>query len=312
VDEQVFDVGGVPLLVRAPDAARARLVTSDLGGFPATDARPVVSISVVTARGETPGRPFDDEFRGLRFWLDGDGIVVASSGALVLRAAGDAAIAHLPDVGDGDLLQDVTSLALTWLLGAHARFVLHGGALACDDRAVLVLGNTGSGKSTLAAAALDAGWAVLADDQVVLDASGPPGAPDVVHGLHRSPAIPREIGGAHAAAGIALGDPRDRAELPRAVLAGGGVPVAGVVLVTHSELDTGELVPAPASTVFPLALQSFPGSAEARLRARFFPVAGRLSRLPAFTLAHATVASRRRARAAAHLQSVFESLSDAT
>jgi hypothetical protein len=309
VDEQVFDVSGVPLLVRAPDPARASFVTANLVGFPKIGTRAVVSISVVTEPGTTPGRAPDDELLGMRFWRDGVGIV-ASSHDLVLQVTGDAAVAHLPDAGDGEQLENLASLAFTWLLGPHSRYVVHGGALACGDRAVLVLGHTGAGKSTLAAAALDGGWSVLADDQVVLDASGAPDVPVVVHGLHRSPAIPRELGGVHAAGGVALGDPRDRAELPREVLARGGVPLAGVVVVTHSERDDGELEPTTASHVFPLVLQSFAGSAETRLRARFFPVAGRLARLPTFALAHARETSRRRSRAAAHLQSVFESLSD--
>ena len=304
--EQVFDVGGVPVHVRAPDPALVGLVTANLGGFPETDAHPVVSISVVTERGAAPERPVDDELLGIRFWFDDDGIVV-SYGDLVFEAAGDVAVAHLPDAGDGEHLEDLTGLALTWLLGGHRRFVLHGGALARDDRGVVVFGRTGSGKSTLAAAALEAGWHVLADDQVVLDASA---TPFVVHGLHQSPAIPREIGGGVAASGIALGDLRDRARLPRAVLAAGGVPVTGVVLVAHSELDDGELDPAIASTVFSVALQSFPGSSDPSLRARYFPVAGALSRLPAFTLRHARTASCRRERAVAHLASVFEALSD--
>jgi hypothetical protein len=306
VDEQVVDVGGVPLLVRAPDPALARLVTANLAGFPATEVDPVVSISVVTELGVAPARPADEELLGMRFWLEDDGIVASSRG-LVIRAAGDEAVAHVPDAGDGDQLEDLASLALAWLLAPHARFVLHGGALARDDHAVVVLGHTGAGKSTLAAAALEAGWRVLADDQVVLDASG---TAVVVHGLHPSPAIPREIGGTYAATGVALGDPRDRAELPRTVLAAGGVPVAGMVLVSHSDRDDGELDPAPASTVFPLALQSFPGSAETRLRTLFFPVAGALSRLPAFTLRHARTASRRRACAVAHLESVCTALSE--
>jgi hypothetical protein len=306
VDEQVVDVGGVPLLVRAPDPALACLVTANLVGFPATDARPVVSMSVVTERGAAPERPADDELLGMRLWFEDDGIVATSRG-LVIRAAGDVAVAHLPDADDGDHLEDLTSLALVWLLAPHARFVLHGGALARDDRAVLVLGRTGSGKSTLPAAALEGGGRVLADDQVVLDASS---TPVVVHGLHQSPAIPREIGGTYADAGVALGDPRDRAQLSRDVLATGGVPVAGVVLVTHSQLDEGELDPATAATVFPLAVQSFPGSSEARLRAAYFPVAGALARLPGFTLRHARTASRRRARAVAHLESVFAAFSD--
>ena len=100
---------------------------------------------------------------------------------------------------------------MAWLLGPRDRFVLHGCALARDGRALLVLGHTGSGKSTLAASCLEAGWEALADDQVVLDATG---APLVVHGLHQSPAVPREIGGMFAGLGNALGDPRDRTQLP--------------------------------------------------------------------------------------------------
>lgn len=304
--EQIVDVCGVPLLVRAPDPNLVGRVTANLRGFPETDARPVVSIAVVREAATPPDRPADDELVGVRFWSDDDGMVVAAR-ELVLRATGDRVVAHLPTELDGELLENLTSLALAWLLGPRDRFVLHGCALARDGRAVLVLGHTGSGKSTLAASCLEAGWQVLADDQVVLDATGPR---LVVHGLHQQPAVPREIGGTLAAAGSVLGDPRDRAQLPREVLASGGSPVVGVVLVTHSALDDGEVSPAVASTVFALLLQSFAGTIDPRLRTAFFPVAGELARLPSFTLGHARVPSARRACAVEHLETVLRAIDE--
>lgn len=304
--EHVVDVCGVPLLVRAPDPGLVRLVTANLGGFPETDARPVVSISIDRERTAPPDRPADDALLGVGFWQDDGGMVVSSRG-LVLRAHGDTVVAHVPSARDDALLEGLASLALAWLLGPYARFVLHGCALSRGGRAVLVLGHTGSGKSTLAAACLEAGWQVLADDQVVLDASG---SPLVVHGLHQSPAVPREIGGTLAAAGVALGDPRDRAELPRELLSAGGVPVVGVVLVTHSALADGEVSGAAAGTVFPLLLQSFAGTTDPRLRRAFFPVAGDLARLPGFTLGHALTAPVRRARAVEHIETVFDAIDD--
>jgi hypothetical protein len=301
VIEHVVDVCGVPLLVRAPDPSLARLVTANLRGFPETDARPVVSISIDRERALPPERPPDDVLLGVGFWQDHEGMVVAS-GQLVVRAQGDHVVAHLPAARDGARLEDLSCMALAWLLGPRARFVLHGGALARGGRAVIVLGHTGSGKSTLAAACLEAGWQVLADDQVVVDASG---SPLVVHGLHQSPAVPREIGGTFAMTGIALGDPRDRAQLSRDVLSAGGVPVVGVVLITHSELTGGHVGPAAASTVFPLLLQSFAGTIDPRLRTVFFPVAGDLTRLPGFTVGLSSAASVRRACAVEAVETVL-------
>jgi hypothetical protein len=111
-----------------------------------------------------------------------------------------------------------------------------------------------------------------------------------------------------AASGAALGDPRDRAQLPRSVLASGGVPLAATVVVTHSTRPDGHLTPAPASALFPELLQAFPGSSVARLRAAFFPVAGALARQPGFTLGHAPDVSRRRECAARQLDALLESL----
>jgi hypothetical protein len=108
-----------------------------------------------------------------------------------------------------------------------------------------------------------------------------------------------------------LGDPRDRAELPRAVLSTGHAPVVGIVVVAHSEHDDGDLRARPGTTVFPLLLQSFAGTTDPRLREQFFPAAGRLARLPAFELGHARDASVRRARALHHLDAALEAVLEA-
>lgn len=298
--------------LRAPDPHRAASLAANLVGFPETDAQPLASLTVVAAppgpADAPPARPPDDELLGMRFWRTDDGMVVVT-GDLVLRARGAAVVAHQPDPADGSWLEELVAFVLAWVLGTHGRFVLHAAAVARDDRALLVLGHTGAGKSTLSGACLEAGWQLLGDDQVVVDASC---TPAVVHGFHHSPAVPREIGGTVAGGGAVLGDPRDRAELPRDVLWSGGVPVVAVVLAGHSGLAAGELVPAAATAVFPLLLQSFPATVDPVLRAAFFPVAGDLVRLPCFELLHAHDPSRRRERAVALASDVLAAVSRAS
>ncbi|WP_149539399.1 HPr kinase/phosphorylase [Siccirubricoccus phaeus] len=49
---------------------------------------------------------------------------------------------------------------------------LHGSAVARDGDAVLLLGPSGAGKSDLVLRMIDAGWRLVADDQVALRAEG--------------------------------------------------------------------------------------------------------------------------------------------
>lgn len=309
MDERTVDVAGIPVRLCAPDAGRAASLAANLVGFPETAATPRATLTVVAAPpgpdDALPTRPPDDELLGMRFWRIGDGMAVAMNG-LVLRARDAEVVAYQPDAGDGFWLEELVAFALAWVLGAHGRFVLHAAAVARDDRALLVLGHTGAGKSTLSGACLEAGWQLLGDDQLVLDAST---APATVHGFHHAPAVPREIGGTVAGAGSVLGDPRDRAELSRDVLSAGGVPLVAVVLAGHSDLAAGELRPAAATAVFPLLLQSFPATVDPALRAAFFPVAGDLARLPRFELRHARDPAQRRERAVALAGDVLAAVS---
>jgi HPr kinase/phosphorylase len=63
---------------------------------------------------------------------------------------------------------------------------LHGSCVALDEEGVLILGPSGSGKSDLVLRLLGRGWALVADDQVELTASGGTlhaTAPEALRGL---------------------------------------------------------------------------------------------------------------------------------
>ena len=172
---------------------------------------------------------------------------------------------------------------------------------------MLLLGNSGAGKSTLAAAALDAGWRALSDDLTIVE---PTEAGLRVHGVHKAPAIPAEIGGQLVESATLLDDPRDRVGVSRDVLTQGGHAVRGVVLIVHADEPSGSLRTLRGHEVLPLLLQSFAGSIEPTRRSTFFPTATQLCRLPLWELGHATDPTTRRARAAYHLDVIANTLTE--
>lgn len=62
----------------------------------------------------------------------------------------------------------LTGVVMAVLLALLGKTVLHGAALALDDRAIVLLGDSGLGKSTLAAALVGRGARLLTDDVVRL------------------------------------------------------------------------------------------------------------------------------------------------
>jgi hypothetical protein len=302
VIDRVLDIAGVPVRARATDPARDAALGATLVGFPSSVAAPWVDVAIDAREVDAPTRPPDDELVGVRFWTLPDGMVASTDGLLV-EARGNRAVVHLADPERSDLVEGCLAMALTWLLAPHGRFVLHGAAVARGDRGILLLGHTGAGKSTAAAAALDAGWRLLGDDQVVVDASE---HRLDVYGFHRAPAVPLELGASWATRGTVLDDPRARVELPRDVLATGKATIEAVVLLAHDGGD-GALRPASAHAVLPLLLQSFAATVDASRRVAFFPVAARLTRLPKWELAHARDARVRRTRAATLLERALTS-----
>lgn len=66
--------------------------------------------------------------------------------------------------------EDVTYTSLAPLLRRHGYFLLHAFAAAKDGRAVLLVGASGSGKTTTGLSLLLAGWQLLSNDVVLLQA----------------------------------------------------------------------------------------------------------------------------------------------
>ena len=290
----IVDVAGVAIAVSTSDDARRVAVADALAGFPETDDRPVASITVDAARATVPDVPPRAEELGFRFWAVDDGVVASASSA-VLRVVGDGAAIHVDDDDDLDVVEGLVAIALAWLLAPRARYLVHGAAIARDGVGFLVLGESRAGKSTLAAGALEAGWAVLSDDLVVL---APQGDGIRLFGVHRDPAIPMELGGPAVERGTPLDGPRQRALLDRAVLTSGAVALAGTILVAHADDASGTLTPASARRIIPLLLKSFAPTVDDSLRPTFFAFTERVAALPAWELGHAADVTRRRAHVA--------------
>jgi hypothetical protein len=290
----IVDVAGVAIAVRATDAARRAAVIDALAGFAPGHAPPAATIEVDGERGVVPATAPRAEERGFRIWTTRDGVVVTAE-STVLETSRDVAALHVPDDGDLAVVEDLVSVALAWMLAPRARYLVHGAAIARDGRAFLVLGGSRAGKSTLAAGALEAGWAVLSDDQVILAADSDT---ICVAGVHREPAIPMELGGPVVDLGTPLHGPRRRALLDRAVLTTGTAELGGTIIVTHAVAPAGTLTIASGRRVLPLLLRSFAPMVDDSLRPRFFAFAERLLALPAWELGHAADVTQRRAHVA--------------
>ena len=60
-------------------------------------------------------------------------------------------------------------IPLSWLCNLHGMQIVHGGAVAIDGRAALLVGNSGAGKSTTALACALAGFEYLGDDYCAIE-----------------------------------------------------------------------------------------------------------------------------------------------
>jgi hypothetical protein len=169
-------------------------------------------------------------------------------------------------------------MTLTWLLGPVGLWVVHAAAVVGPDGlAVIAVGPGGTGKSTVAASALVAGWPVLADDLVVVRLR--PGVSDVLEvcGVPRPLAVPTEFSGLGP---VIRGDVRCRRRVS-ADLTGGWWPVGRVAVLAHGSEAATTAEPLGAMDAFrAVRTAHFAADVPAR-RAGWFPVAGRLARLPA-------------------------------
>jgi hypothetical protein len=301
VAARIVDIAGVPIAFDVSDDERAAVLEPALAGWPDT-AGPAVATLVLDADPVArPDGPSHSELYGFEFWARPGGCAVASR-ALVVDVDRSEARLHLPDLADALLLEGCVHLAVAWLIARHDRFMVHGAAIERGGAAFLLLGNSGAGKSTLIAAAIESGWRALGDDLTIVERID--GTSARLHGVHKMPAIPAEIGGPILDHAITDADHRERVGLPRALLTSGAHPARGVVRITHAAAPEGSLRSVPAHEALPLFVQSFTGSIDPELRATFFPTAAALVRRASWELGHSSDPGARRQRAVAHLDEI--------
>jgi len=249
-------------------------------------------IGRIECGGQLPLRP-----EGRPDFIDGDatGWTQQSEPLLVMGEAhvslGEGVVTIAAEPGRGPAAFDrALPMTLTWLLGPVGLWVVHGAAIVGPDGlAVMAVGPGGAGKSTVAAAAIAAGWPVLADDLVVVrlrpDGTGTLEA----CGVPRPLAVPAEF--SHLGPAI-TGDVRDRRQVS-AVLTDGWWPVGSLAVLAHGTAAATVTDPLGALDAFrAVRTAHFVADVPAR-RAGWFTIAAQLARLPALSLALGTQPSLR-------------------
>jgi hypothetical protein len=232
----------------------------------------------VPTSGQGPPDFDDGDARG---WTQRPVPLLLMGAARVLIGDGVVTIAAEPG-RSAEAFDRALPVTLTWLLGPADRWVVHAAALVGPDgQAVVAVGPGGAGKSTVAAAAFAAGWPVLADDLVVIR----PGAGGLeVCGVPRPLAVPAEF---HHLGPAIRDDPRRRRRISGA-LTGGWWPIGRLAVLAHGVGESTTSRPIESMDAF-LAVRTAHFAADVPSRmAGWFPIAGRLARLPAERLALGT------------------------
>jgi hypothetical protein len=282
----VVDLGDLPVALRAVDRERAAAITRLLGGLDGRSEPPQATISYQRRRPATPRRRPSHAYEGIRVWHRDDELVVQFDGEPAgARVTTDSAWIGGPTDDLDRVFRQLFHFTVTHLLAHHERYVLHAaGVVAADGKAYLVVGGTGQGKSTLSLAAIASGWGLLADDLVVIRRHE--GGLEA-QGIARSVAVPGDLGAVlPGAAPPVRDDARGRWDLGVDHLTSGWFPVAGVIVVGHSESADGELESLTGEPTLYRVLGAFSSATDPRLLTRFFPIGGALSRLPSWRLGH--------------------------
>jgi hypothetical protein len=293
----VLDIGGVPLLLRATDGARAAVLDTLFGSLEPCPDEPVGEI-VVRKRGVArPSREPDEVYTDLRVWRDGE-VLSLASGPHAMTARATPTHAELGGEGADHsfgvrrFLQPV----FTHMLGWHGSYILHGAAVRRGDRAALVVANSGQGKSTLALAALEHGWEVLSDDLVAVRIED---GTVVVQGVPKPLALPADVeADVLADATVLHWDKRQRRQLPSTRLDHRPAPLGVVLVVGHGQGAGAAAEPIAGSEVTTLLFQAFMSTPDPPLLRRYFPVGAAIARTPMWRFLHSADPSRRLSEAA--------------
>ena len=283
---RVMLLADVPVGLTGPDA-RIPAVELLFGGCRPTAAAALVEIAITDAPPARPARApdvaYDDH---VRLWFDDDRLVAFDR--LGVGSVSHGGRIEAGGVGDDRSWRLVVQYALVHALGRLGHHALHAAVLAHHGRAVLALGPAGAGKSTLAYAAWRRGWTVLTDDIAWVGAADASPTGVGIAGFPKPLAVPGDVMADRPADATAMQtDARGRWLLPYdAVVAGVSFPLVGVLDVGHSP-GPGRLVPAPSGPDrLATILRAHPLAPSGRSVREFFPLAGRVSRLPVLGLEH--------------------------
>jgi hypothetical protein len=276
------DVVGLALRLTAVDEPRAGALAALLRSAGAASTPPAIDVRVqaedLVVPDAEPGAVGND----FEVWRPEPEVVVlrhrlgltARTTIRSIEVGGDASSYH-------EVFRRTFLTALAHLLTWHDRRVLHSGAIATPDAALLVLGGSGAGKSSLALCARRGGWQVLADDLVALRGTGD----DVtVAGVPRPLWVPGELLDDPAVEGTASGDWRARVELAPDAITLGWHALAGVIVVDHADGPAGTLEPVGGHELLRIVLESWTPIADTDDLRRVFPMAADLARRPAVRL----------------------------
>ncbi len=282
----VIDLSGVPVLLRADDPARADAVASLFRHAPvAPGAAPLGCVEFTAESLVPPPSPATTTTKYAALWHTAPGTLwIRSEAGLVARCDDGAVAVGGSAPGLAREFRFVCLMALTHLLAGHGLYLLHGGAVVLDGRAVVVLGDTGTGKSTLAYAAHLRAWPVLADDAVLVR---------LVDGIAQASGLPRPISvGADVVVDAIPGgrpvpdDVRTRTELPAGTLATTTNPVAALLVMTGVDPRGPGIDPMRGPDVLRRVLQASTSLADPARRPELFAMAGALARLPTWSVRH--------------------------
>ena len=301
----VIDIAGLPVRVHAADETRAVAVAALLRGVGRHSAPPAAELCFRVEGLEPPPSDPSEVYDDLALWRSSGTLWIRHRSGVIGRAtARDVVLGG----GEGDLrvaFRRVFQFVVTHLLAAHDRFVLHAGAIELGRGVALTFGSTGVGKSTLAMAALNGGWPVLSDDLTVVQVRD--GGLDAC-GIPRPLSVPGDVGAGVAGALALDADARSRWELPPERLAAGWHRVSAVIAVRHGDTADATIEPMAQGTAMQAGLASFLSTLDPATVRTFFPVAGTLARLPAWSLCHGTDPARRLESASRCLNELADAL----
>jgi len=129
----------------------------------------------VEIKRERPNVPVQSsEMENECFWANDNEVYrfYKNVGSFLIRHGREILIKSVPGVDERILRGFLLGNIFGFLLHQRGMLVLHGSAIAMDEKAIVFLGPSGSGKSTAAASLTSRGCSLVADDLVAINSNG--------------------------------------------------------------------------------------------------------------------------------------------